>query len=404
MRSHQSLLRLTTILLIVVITFIAAATQAAAQQESVLYNFSSAGPQAGVVFDALGNLYGTDASQGVYELSPQAGGGWTEKTVYNNFGSNVDTEGDLIFDSAGNLYGVAITGGGSNLGFVFELKPSSGGSWTEETLYAFPPTGVHGNSPYPGVIFDNAGNLCGTTFYGGAYGGSSYNPGGTVFELIPQPGGGWTEKLLHSFGKGTDGYFPYGGLILDSAGNLYGTTTQGGAFSKGTVFELIRQSNGQWKEKILHNFGSIPNDGQAPYTKLVFDSKGNLFGTTAGGGTDANGTVFELFPQADGRWKETVLQYFAGSNGASPESALVFDSAGNLYGATFFGGLYGGGFLYELILVNGLWQQSAVHNFGNGTDGNGVLGNLRFDASGNLFGTTEGGGTNQEGTVWEIKF
>jgi len=226
-----------------------------------------------------------------------------------------------------------------------------------------------------------------------------------VFELIPQPGGGWTEKLLHSFGNGTDGYFPYGGLILDSAGNLYGTATQGGMFSKGAIFELIRQSNGQWKEKILYNFGSHPDDGQSPYTRLVFDSVGNLYGTTTAGGLDANGTVFELFPKAGGRWTETVLLNFVGSNGSSPESALVFDSAGNLYGTTFSGGLYGGGFLYELIPGgNGNWLQNAVHNFGNGSDGSGVEGNLRFDASGNLFGTTLGGGTLGEGTVWEIKF
>ena len=405
MRSHKSQLRLTVTLTIVVITLIAAAAQATAQQESVLYNFSSAGPQAGVVFDALGNLYGTDASQGVYELTPQTGGSWTETTVYNNFGSNVYTEGDLIFDSAGNMYGVAISGG-SNLGFVFELKPSSGGSWTEETLYAFPPTGVHGNSPYPGVIFDNAGNLYGTTFYGGAYGGRGYVPGGTVFELIPQSGGGWTEKLLHSFANGTDGYYPYGGLIFDSSGNLYGTTTQGGSFSKGTVFELIRQSNGQWKEKILYNFGSQAHDGQSPYTKLVFDANGNLYGTTTAGGLDANGTVFELIPQAGGgRWKETVLLDFAGGNGASPESALLFDSTGNLYGSTVSGGLYGGGTIYELVPSgNGTWLQSSVHNFGNGTDGSVSLGNLRFDASGNLFGTTQNGGTVGEGTVWEITF
>jgi uncharacterized repeat protein (TIGR03803 family) len=406
MRGNRSQRRLTATLSIIVLTLIAAATPAAAQQESILYNFSAAGPQAGVVFDALGNLYGTDVSQGVYELTPQTGGGWTRTTIYNDFGSNVDTEGDLIFDSEGNLYGVAISGGGSNLGFVFELKPSSGGSWTEEILYAFPPTGVHGNSPYPGVIFDNSGNLYGTTFYGGAYGGSTYGPGGTVFELIRQPGGGWTEKLLHSFGNGTDGYFPYGGLILDSAGNLYGTTTQGGSFSKGTVFELSRQSNGQWKEKILYNFGSQAHDGQSPYTSLVFDSVGNLYGTTTAGGLDANGTAFELKPQAGGgRWKETVLLNFEGSNGSSPESALLFDSFGSLYGSTFSGGLYEGGSVYELVpRSDGTWQQSFVHDFGNGSDGNGVRGNLRFDASGNLFGTTQGGGTSGEGTVWEIKF
>src|ERR1700691_4001947 len=166
MGSNQSQLPLTITLSIAIIAVIAAATPLAAQQESVLYNFSSTGPQAGVVFDALGNLYGTDASQGVYELTPQAGGTWTEKTIYNNFGANADIGGDLIFDSAGNLYGVSLSGA-DNSGFVFELEPSSGGSWTEETLYTFPRTGVHGNVPFGSVIFDNSGNLYGTSFYGG---------------------------------------------------------------------------------------------------------------------------------------------------------------------------------------------------------------------------------------------
>jgi uncharacterized repeat protein (TIGR03803 family) len=406
MRSNKSQLWLTVTLSILVITLIAAATPAVAQQESVLYNFTSTGPQAGVVFDALGNLYGADASQGVYELTPQSDGTWTEKIIYNNFGANANIAGDLIFDSAGNLYGVSLSGAASD-GFVFELKPSSGGSWTEETLYTFPQTGLHGNDPFAGVIMDKSGNLYGTTFYGGAYGGRNiFAAGGTVFELIPQPGGGWTQKLLHSFGNGTDGSNPNGGLIFDSAGNLYGTTTQGGGPNAlGTVFELIRQSNGQWKEKILHNFGSLPYDGLSPYSKLVFDSAGNLYGTTVGGGTDSNGTVFELIPQTDGRWKEKVLLSFEGSNGADPRSALVLNSAGDLYGVTFTGGLYGGGFLYELIPgSNGTWQQSAVHNFGNGTDGSGSLGNLCFDASGNLFGTTQGGGTTGQGTVFKITF
>jgi len=156
---------------------------------------------------------------------------------------------------------------------------------------------------------------------------------------------------------------------------------------------------------MLHNFGSLPYDGLSPYSKLVFDSAGNLYGTTVGGGTDSNGTVFELIPQTDGRWKEKVLLSFEGSNGADPRSALVLNSAGDLYGVTFTGGLYGGGFLYELIPgSNGTWQQSAVHNFGNGTDGSGSLGNLCFDASGNLFGTTQGGGTTGQGTVFKITF
>lgn len=403
MQSNQSNFRLTMTLSVVVLTLIVASTQAAAQSESLLYSFTSnGGPQAGVVFDSAGNLYGSTPGS-VYELTPQAGGAWTEKTLYT-FPSGVDAEGTPSFDSAGNLWGgtFAFTG---NAGTIFELTPSGGGSWTEQTVYTFPPTGVHGNAPYGGVIFDKSGNIYGTTFYGGAYGGSSDGiPGGTVFELVKQSGGGYTEKLLHSFGNGSDGYYPFAGLIFDSAGNLYGTSTRGGAYGDGTVFELIHQTNGQWKEKILHNFGSpAPYDGQLPYTSLIFDSAGNLYGTTTRGGTDGNGTAFELIPQTDGRWKEKILLNLEGSNGDYASSALVFDSTGNLYGATFFGGLYGGGVAYELLpRSDGYWSQSILHNFGNGTDGSGSLGSVTFNA-GHLFGTTQSGGTGEFGTVWEIQ-
>jgi uncharacterized repeat protein (TIGR03803 family) len=346
-----------------------------------------------VIFDAAGNLYGT-SNRSVYQLTPQSGGAWTEKTLYT-VGSSSNTEGTLVFDAAGNLYGVAISD------TVFELTPSAGGTWTEKTLFTFSPTATKGWAPYGGVIFDHAGNLYGTTAYGGIYG--SQATGGTVFELTPQSNGTWSEKVLHSFGNGNDGHLPVSNLIFDSAGNLYGTTQAGGANSFGTVFELMPQVGGGWKEKILHGFGS-GFDGQSPRAGLIFDAAGNLYGTTTQGGLYTFGTAFELIPQASGAWKEKLLHSFgSGSDGQYCEAGLIFDSAGNLYGTTFSGGTFGGGVAFELRPnPNGTWAEKILHNFGQGTDGSGSLGNLIFDAAGNLYGTTQGGGTSQEGTVFQI--
>ena len=216
--------------------------------------------------------------------------------------------------------------------------------WNEKVLHNFTNNGTDGFFPTSGLIFDAAGNLYGTTFNGGAY-----NRFGTVFELSPVPGGGWTETVLHSFNNdGTDGWTPTAGLIFDAAGNLYGTTGSGGAYHGGTVFELSPMLGGGWTETILHSFGN-GTDGAGPGGgSLIFDAAGNLYGTTTLGGTfncpsdgGGCGTVFELTPTVGGAWTETVLYNFRrGSDGHLPYAGLIFDATGNLYGTTLAGGIY----------------------------------------------------------------
>src|ERR1039458_4539934 len=209
----------------------------------------------------------------------------------------------------------------------------------EQVLHSFQNDGADGVDPYAGLIFDGAGNLYGTTWQGGTYG---Y---GTVFELTPTAGGTWTENVLWSFGSGTDGTSPVAGLIFDAVGNLYGTTLQGGTYGYGTVFELTPAAGGTWTEKVLYSFGS-GTDGANPYAVLIFDAAGNLYGTTYfGGSSDAgNGTVFEVSPSAGGVWTEHVLHRFGnGTDGIWPQAGLVFDAVGNLYGTTSVGGTFGWG-------------------------------------------------------------
>jgi len=339
--------------------------------EQVLYGFCSQTnctdgdyPKAGLIFDAAGNLYGTTYGGGAYgfgtvfELTPASGGGWTEQVLYSFCSQTNCTDGGyptagLIFDSAGNLYGTTQSGGnfvGScvtyGCGTVFELMPSRGGGWTEKLLYTFcsQTNCTDGDYPYSGLIFDAAGNLYGTTVAGGAY------SGGTAFELSPGQGGGWTEQVLHSFGNGTDGQGPYAGLIFDAAGNLYGTTEEGGAYSWGTAFELTPAPGGGWTEQVLHNFDDNGTDGSQPYAGLIFDAGGNLYSTTANGGTHYGGTAFELTPAAGGGWTEQVLHSFSnnGTDGYEPYAGLIFDAVGNLYSTTYQGGTYNGGTVFEL--------------------------------------------------------
>jgi uncharacterized repeat protein (TIGR03803 family) len=227
-------------------------TGSAASQEKVLHSFGNGTdglyPYAGLIFDAAGNLYGTTYEGGihgygtVFELTPEEGGGWTEKVLHSFNLNGTDAaypQASLIMDSAGNLYSTSYEGGihldpcgGVGCGTVFELSPQEGGGWTEKVLHSFNLNGTDGDEPYAGLIIDTAGNLYGTTIAGGIHNN------GTVFELSPREGGGWTEKVVHSFGNGTDGYEPYAGLIIDAAGNLYGTTVEGGIHGYGTVFEI----------------------------------------------------------------------------------------------------------------------------------------------------------------------
>jgi uncharacterized repeat protein (TIGR03803 family) len=341
-------------------------------------------------------------------LSPKTGGGWTEKILHSFGAITKDGTGPsdrLLLDGSGNLYGTTRSGGAHGAGTAFKLSPKTGGGWAEKVLHSF--GGFRdGGTPDAGLVSDASGNLYGTTSTGGAQGGSY----GTVFELMPKLGGGWTEQILHSFvpDRG-DGAYPGAGLIFDTAGNLYSTTASGGVYGYGTVFELTPQAGGGWTETILHSFPlNQSNDGFSPGTGLTFDAIGNICGTTSVGGSGTCladefftgcGTVFELARQAG--WTESVLYSFNnnGSDGTYPSSGLIFDAAGNLYAATSYGGngrcllaSYAGcGTVFELIHQGGgNWTETVLHSF-NGRDGY-RPGDLIFDGAGNLYGTTSFGG------------
>jgi uncharacterized repeat protein (TIGR03803 family) len=388
-------------------------TSGVAQTERVLHNFNNGSndgndPCAGLIFDGSGSLYGTTVYGGVYHkgtafmLTPNAGGGWTEEGLHS-FGNGKDGAfpyGSLIFDAAGNLYGTTNYGGASGgYGIVFELKRQADGGWTEEVLHNFDGNGKDGYGPYGSLIFDAAGNLYGTTEQGGDYGR------GMVFELTPKARGGWAEKGLHSFGGvDTDGDYPYGNLIFDASGNLYGTTEQGGESFGGVVFELSPGATGEWAETMLYNFSDSSDSGLLPYSGLVLDGAGNLYGTTLGGGANSAGTVFELSPGAGGVWTQTVLHSFNsnGQDGYTPYGGLIFDGSGNLYGITSDGGPDNAGAVFKLRpTAGGNWTETLLLPF-NGVDGRDSCSGLIFDGSGNLYGTTSAGGVRESGVVFEI--
>jgi uncharacterized repeat protein (TIGR03803 family) len=413
-------------------------SRTAAQTLTTLYSFTGgsdgATPLAGLIFDAAGNLYGTASDNlapvvrygTVFKLTPPSttGGSWTQ-TVLHSFAGTTDGAGPyagLVFDAAGNLYGT--TSGGGQLdyypyrtyGTVFKLSPPStaGGTWTESVLHKF--TGSDGANPYAGLIFDATGNLYGTTFAGGVFGGSCPNGCGTVFSLTPPStmGGPWSESVLYAFTtlESTDGVVPAAELILDASGNLYGTTTQHGTGYygdfPGMVFKLTPPSTteGTWTETALHIFNGLSaSDGAGPWGSLIADGAGNLYGTTYytqkinvyGPYVDCCGTVFRLTPTGD----YTALYSFAGgSDGANPRASLVVDAAGNLYGTTVNGGgssgcgPYGCGTVFKLAppsAAGGSWTETVLYRFTGGSDGAHPLAGLTADA-GNLYGTTSQGG------------
>jgi len=275
------------------------ASNAGAATYKVLYSFGGSPeapvyPLAGLIMDKNGNLYGTtggreNAGTGgtVFELSPGPDGAWTETVIHEFDGAGVYPQAGLVLDASGNLYGTTFGGGpdgkSAGEGVVFELSPAAAGTWTETVLHSF--SGPDGSHPTAGLVFDGEGNLYGTTSDGGPY---SYNAesGGVVFELSPAGGGKWTKAVLHDFGAGTDGSYVISGLIVDAAGNLYGTTEyggSGGASKEGTAFELTPSEGGVWTETVLHNFGSGA-DGENPKAGLALDGAGNLYGETSYGG------------------------------------------------------------------------------------------------------------------------
>lgn len=378
---------------------------ASAQTETIVHTFTGdpdgALPSNGtLVSDANGNLFGTTESGGangagiVYELSPSSSGTWTEQILYsftflNNDG--FDPYGGVKFDGKGNLYGTTAFGGAHSQGTVFELTPGSNGTWTETIAYSFPGDSS-GGTPFAGIIIDSAGNIYGIA-QGGTYG---Y---GVLYELISSNNGTWIEKILHSFTGKDDGGVYFGeSIILDAAGNIFGVAPNG-RDDYGMVFEMVHGSNGSWSEKVLYSFTGLA-DGGGPYGGLVFDKAGNLYaGATFG--------VFELSPQSNGTWSQKLIYTFkGGSDGAYPDSPLIIDKAGNLYGTTNAGGSHRGT-VYRLSLgSDGVWSEKILHRFApNGVDGTSpYLAGLLFDASGNLYGTTQAGGTSNDGVVFKITF
>jgi uncharacterized repeat protein (TIGR03803 family) len=298
----------------------------------------------------------------------------------------------LTADHKGNFYGTT-QDGGLGYGTVFELSPNGGGGWTETVLYSFT-GGTDGGSPYySAVIFDEAGNLYGTASSGGEYGS------GVVFELSPA-GTSWTETVLYSFAGGTgDGANPRSGLIMGSAGTLYGTTTVGGSNGNGVVFGVV-PSGGKWTEQVIYNAGVSGGNFNGITGGLTIDAADNIFGVTWA-------TVFELSPIGGGGWKSAVIHAFAGApkDGGAAYGTPVLDPAGNLYGTTFLGGKNNIGAVYKLSPAKkGKWTKKIVYSFAyDNTVGNEPYAGVVLDAEGNIYGTTTGGGEfNIYGTVFEL--
>ena len=284
----------------------------------------------------------------VFELSPAGGGKWTHQILHSfqATGDGASPEAGVIFDSSGNLYGTTASGGAYYSGTVFQLTPSDGGGWTETLLHQFGSIVGDGGVPLSSLIFDSTGNLYGATYDGGIYGQ------GTVFEMSPGSGGNWAETVLYSFQYvSSDGQNPQGGLVFDASGNLYGTTFLGGNRGYGTVFQ-VTNAGGVWTERLLHSFeySDTNHDGAFPCATLIFDGDGNLYGTTASGGSANGGSVFEMMPGESGDWRERVLHSFGSQTGDGwqPHGNLIFDNAGNLYGTTVFGGDYSSGTVFEV--------------------------------------------------------
>jgi len=442
-RISRNLPSIETVLCAFLAAGIAGAAHGATVREKVVLNFNGKNgnlPNAGLIADAKGNLYGTTSYNGgthgygnVFELS-HTKSGWKETDLYNFTGG---TDGawpldSLTFDAAGNLYGTAESGGqgqcvknGSQwmgCGVVFELKHASAG-WKEKVLFSFVPGQVEGVIPVGGLVFDGAGNLYGTTWAPGVSGSPRFsrtrsNPGrptywgcsdpgcgGTVFELSPTKGG-WQEQDIYGFTGGDDGGVSQANLIFDQAGNLYGTTVYGGgtgctdAYGCGVVFELSPGKNA-WSESVLHAFSG--SDGNYPQASLLFDGKGNLFSTTAAGGASGYGTVFSLHPESGG-WTEKVLYNFSdGADGGSPFAAVIMDDQGDLFGTTNQGGSgqYANGVAYMLAPSGKTWSETVLYTFAY-PGAQAPAAPLLAMPDGKLFGTAQGGGKYNHGAVFEL--
>lgn len=377
----------------------------ASNTETVLFNFQGGAYgkyPVSFVRDASGNIYGTlniggsstcNANCGVvYKLSPNANGQMTE-TIIHTFTNGDDgaQPTDVLMDANGNLFVAAYAGGIKGAGAIVELSPLAGGSWSTRVLYDFA-GGIDGNNPRLTFI-DAQGNLYG------------YFRSGQVFELSRSSYGKWVKKFLYLFDTSSGSFgLPW---AIDASGNVYGIAIFGGntncSDGCGIVFELSPASGG-WTETVLYNFAGTP-DGSRPQ-KMIPDGKGNFFGITeqGGGGTNCTvgcGTLFELSPSSGG-YTETVLHSFNEVlDGYSPQD-LHFDSAGNLYVASLGGGVGGKGVVLEFTLgSDGIWEYTTLYSFA-GANGGGLPYQIALDSSGDVYGIAGEGGTKSDGVLFEL--
>jgi uncharacterized repeat protein (TIGR03803 family) len=415
-------------------------------KHSIVYAFKSneAGDVPnGIVIDNAGILHGTTqlgGDQGC-EVNPDVVGcgiiftatgtpdhGWQYHQVLAfSSGDGQGPEASLVADSSGNFYGTTPFGGAfaaNEGGIVFKLTHEVDGNWKETILHSFGGGPHDATSPAGNLIIDSSGNLYGVTSYTA---GNNKHAQGTVFKLMPKSDGTWTETRLYGFAGYSDGEIPVAGLVSDANGNLYGTTGYGGSgqcpyyidnFGCGTVFELSPTVQGTWTETILHVFTGYPNDGFMPNASLLRDEAGNLYGSTAYGGSSAGctdglgdtlgcGTIFKLSPGPGGTWSETAYYTFPG-NSVIRTSGLTFGPQGGLYGTTGNGGSNGAGTFYQVTAAGGSWAVDTLYNFG-GQAGDGIGPNgVTFDSSNNAYGTTVSGGkannycTGGCGTIFEL--
>jgi len=385
--------------LFTILSFVASASAPAqAQTYKVIHNFTAKGadgatPYGGPILDGSGNLYGTTYLGGrggagsVYKLSPN-GPSWKYTSLYS-FKAGPDGSGpafgSLAMWANRGLFGT--TEGGSNFGTAFAVCACA---HAEVVIHGFGNAG-DGAQPIGGVVFDSDGNFYGTTSLGGAFGN------GTVFKAT-RHNGGWIENPIYSFASENDGINPPAGVTLDAHGNLYGTTSLGGALGFGTIYELSPSASG-WTETILHTFEAA-DDGANPVGGVIVDSGGNLYGTTFDGGIKGGGTIYELSPSASG-WTFTVLYSFVGGYGG-PYNKLTLGANGDLYGFTNAEGADGLGSIFKLSPGASDWTLITLHDFAGGLDGASPYGSVAVDAKGNVFGTAVVGGTDNQGVIFEI--
>ncbi len=435
-RSKQQRGLTTFCCILVTVAAMVAAEPAAAQSFQVLHTFTGgsdgAAPTAGLTKDAAGNFYGTTSGGGsdtctfgcgtVYKLV-RHGSSWVLNTIYEFTATNhgpFSPQSRVIFGPDGSLYGTTVNGGscggGEWCGTVFKLQPpatfcrSVMCPWTLTLLHQFA-GGDDGAFPYSDLVFDPSGNIYGTTS-GDGDSSCMVIPGvtgcGTVFKLTRNADGTWTNHTLYEFQGGSDGGRPFVGVVFDQAGNLYGVTAYGGIgpcsynFGCGSIYELSPSGPG-WVETTLHQFAGGA-DGGAPFGGLMFDRAGNVYGAASQGGAGL-GTVYELTPN-QGSWNFNVIYTFTGFQASGPESALTMDAAGSLYGTSGSGGNNGGfGTVYKLTPSSGGWTYSSLHDFDlQGPDGGLLYGSVALDANGNIFGVTGSGPypDPDDGVLFEI--